>query len=135
MEITFRGKRTDNNEWIYGDLMQNEEGCFISVDSETNDGYGDGTELYSTYWYKVREGSVGQYINRDDINSMDVYMGDIVKFKDLNDGTEGVGIVQYANCSFYINTGHMNCYRWTDYEIEIIGNGIENPELIKEILE
>lgn len=112
MEITFRGKREDNNKWVCGDLIQNEEGFYISLDSETNNDYGDGTELYSTYWYKVREGTVGQYINRDDVNSMDVYMGDIVKFKYLHDGIEGIGIVQYANCSFYINTGHMNCYRW-----------------------
>lgn len=135
MEITFRGKSAENDEWVYGDLIQNEEGCFISVDSETNNGYGDGTELYSTYWYKVRESTVGQYINRDDINSMDIFMGDIIKFKDLREGIESVGIVQYANCSFYINTGHMSCYRWMDYEIEIIGNGIDNPDLLKGILD
>lgn len=134
MEITFRGKSVENDEWVYGDLIQNEEGCFISVDSEINNGYGDGTELYSTYWYKVREGTVGQYINRDDINSMDVFMGDIIKFKDLREGNESVGIVQYANSSFYINTGHMNCYRWMDYEIEKIDNGIDNPELLKDII-
>lgn len=32
MEITFRGKREDNNEWVYGDLIQNEEGYYISLD-------------------------------------------------------------------------------------------------------
>jgi len=135
LEITFRGKREDNNDWVYGDLIQNEKGCFISLDSETSNQYGDGTDLYSTDWYKVRVDTVGQYINRDDINSTDVFMGDIIKFKDIHEGIEGVGIVQYDNCSFYIDTGHMSCYRWIDYEIEKIGNRIDNPELIREILE
>lgn len=43
MEITFRGKTEDNNEWIYGDLIQNEEGYYISVESETNNSYDDST--------------------------------------------------------------------------------------------
>lgn len=133
MEVTFRGKSVDNNTWFYGDLIQNEEGYYISTDSETNNDYGDGSQLYSTYWYKVKEGTIGQYINLDDINSVDIYMGDIIKFKDIKENIERIGIVQYANCSFYINTGYMSCYRWMDYDVEVIGNGIDNPELLHDI--
>lgn len=135
MKIKFRGKTVDTNEWVYGDLLQNEEGCFIVLDSESSNNYGDGTDLYATNWYKVREGTIGQYINRDYAHSSDLYMGDIVEINDLRGNFKGVGVIQYNNCSFYINTGYMSCYRWTDYEVEKIGNGIDNPELLKEILD
>lgn len=135
MEITYRGKCEVTNEWVYGDLAQNEQGYFIVVDSEAVNNYGDGTDFYATEFYKVREGTVGQYINRDDENHVDIFMGDIVEFKDLRDNSRKVGIVQYANCSFYINTSYMSCYRWTDYEVKVLGNGIDNVDLLERFLD
>lgn len=134
MEITYRGKCELTNKWVYGDLIQNDDGYFIVVDSEATNNYGDGTDLYATEFYKVREGTVGQYINREDENNVDIFMDDIIEFNDLRDGLRGVGIVQYANCSFFINTGHMSCYRWTDYNVKVLGNGIDDVELLNRIL-
>ena len=136
MEITFRGKREDNNEWVYGYLLQNDDGTFIVYDSETDLSHnGIDRDLYATYFHKVSEGTVGQYINRDDLNSCDIFMGDIVKFIDNNYKFESVGIVDYANCSFYINKGHSSHYRWSDYDVEVIGNEIDNPMLVDELWE
>lgn len=135
MEITFRGKRLDKDDWVYGDLIQNDNGYFIVYDSETDLSYnGNDTDLYATHFHEVREGSIGQYINLVDINSIDIFMGDIVKVRDNSNKIDFIGIVQYDNASFYINTGHISCYRWIDYEVEVIGNGIDSPELLKDII-
>lgn len=33
-EIKFRGKRLDNGEWEYGDLLQYDDGSFVSENSQ-----------------------------------------------------------------------------------------------------
>ena len=122
-EILFRGK-TDKDEWVYGDLLH-------------PDLYGNG---YSIEDFTKEKGNccdvipetVGQYTGLTDINGKKIFEGDIVKCKDYLEAKpfEFQGYIDFKNGSYVIVGDFMTHYRWLDYEVEVIGNIHDNPELM-----
>lgn len=138
--IEFRGKRLDNDEWLYGDLMHDDQGgCYIyPLDS---------LGLFAEN--KVDNDTVGQFTGMSDRHGNKVFEGDIVRKRDLTFKTELVGVVVYNSAigCFRIHserngTTTRSGFEMSDvyedgqctvpvkYDYEVIGNVYDNSELL-----
>ena len=115
-EILFRGKRVDNGEWAYGDLLHcDDEAEIYSESVGKNGGY-------------VIPDTVGQYTGLKDKNGTRVFEGDIVKVAD-----EYIDYAIWANGCFCMARQIM-FYEFTYQDsnrMEVIGNIHDNPKLLK----
>ena len=126
-EILFRGKRTDNGEWIYGYLIGNNVIVCEIVD------FGD--DYFSAeFWCKVVPETVGQFTGIEDKNGTKIFEGGIVRFYDDSEDelVNGVVIFNADVCSFCVSMkGHEDVMLMAHWQYEAIGNIHDNPELIK----
>jgi hypothetical protein len=134
-EILFRGKRTDNGEWI--------EGFYVAANYHWHK-YGRHRDwmicsaIANGGWfalggkYPVIGNTVGQFTGLTDKNGKKIFEGDIVQGKDrLEKHLEVFGVIECKDGSFVIVGDFMTHYRWLDYDVEVIGNIHDNPELLK----
>lgn len=130
-EILFRGKCVFDNEWVEGFYYQaklcryDKELChYITIPHPETDGRPSDHTI-------VRPETVGQFTGLTDKNGKKIFEGDIVQGKDrLEKHLEVFGYIDHQNGSFVITGDFMTHYRWLDYEVEVIGNIHDNPELL-----
>ena len=143
-EILFRGKRTDNVEWVEGDLLHYKSGEMAICKGFSKYGY-EATEIIGRY--KVLPETVGQYTGLTDNNNRKIFEGDIVKCTDTINDFEFNAVVEFGNPNGEYNWGYQlkfisgeesnfDILCWVDMEetgayIEVIGNIHDNPELLK----
>ena len=134
-EILFRGKRTDNGEWV--------EGGFYSEDysGRKNITYWNSFGLGFMDYKEVYSATVGQYAGRKDKNGIKIFEGDILKGEAVIDGeSETVYLhVAYMNddifgCGFFAMQGEeFECIdKSICSEFTVAGNIYDNPELLRE---
>lgn len=127
-EILFRGKRTDNGEWVYGVPTKDGRGEMVMVENifECEEYNRRGANcLY------VDENTVGQCIGLKDRNGINIFEGDIVKRVWL--GKMCIYQIDYENglASFIGRAGmKFTTFDYDSEEFEVIGNIYDSPELL-----
>ncbi|MBQ5903828.1 MAG: hypothetical protein IIW89_05790 [Alistipes sp.] len=123
--IKFRGKRVDNGEWVYGDLLRIHGVLYIYPDPAPN-GWND---------YEVIPDTVGQFTGLHDVYGKEIYEGDVVDFVAYdafgNERGNEQGVVRFTFCAYQIGGYDMYDVLLNDDCAEVIGNIHDNPELLK----
>lgn len=127
-EIIFRGKRTDNGEWVEGLLSYSPYGEpeMIEVFSEKTKGI---------YYEPVDPETVGQYTGLNDCKGNRIFEGDIIRNDDPTKKYR-IGEVRFQDGCFCIFIKGVPCEYITldslfrNHDAEVIGNRWDNPELL-----
>ena len=132
-EILFRGKRTDNGEWVEGFYTLYANNCGVHPCILT------GTEQGCVIPQFVIPETVGQYTGLTDKNGKKIFEGDIVKHYNNSDDGFDIGVLywdetfsQWKRTS--IGNFHNSSFTYVmsrSCEYEVIGNIHDNPELLK----
>ena len=132
-EIIFRGKRTDNGEWVYGWPFADTADCSLKKVGKCRCTH-DGSEYFIVEWvddfheYEEREvipDTVGQYTGLNDKNGKRIFEGDILSLR-----TGRPHVVRFKNGAFILKDSAIPMS--FAIKFEIIGNVTDNPELLKE---
>ena len=124
-EILFRGKREDNGEWVYGNLIYRRiwetDICVIRVFDSGFDNYEE---------YDVIPETVGQYTGLTDKNGNRIFEGDICKHRSNYSGNTVISVVTYTDGHFLALVCENSGFELSE-KLEVIGNIHDNPELLK----
>lgn len=137
-EILFRGKRTDTGEWVegyyeFGYDSENEEPTHYMWVLNHTEKYGE--------MFTVIPETVGQYTGLTDKNDKKIFEGDIVKCIEIARHKEIISPVVFLDGTWFLHESEdCDAYLYNYeteganrmFEIEVIGNIHDNPELLKE---
>ena len=140
-EILFRGKRLQGGEWVEGyffksDINKKERGSgkasiIFTPDCDT---FITVPECHNSFM--VVSDTVGQYTGLKDKNGKRIFEGDVAKV--LQGKYKDIAYVGFENGAFmlYPKTGNIYErtlweYWYNDWDVEVIGNITDNPELLE----
>lgn len=123
-EILFRGKRTDNGEWVYGTPILYPDGNVVMCRAFKRN-------------HNVSSKTVCQFIGLTDKKGRMVFEGDIIKCKvhEMNGYRVRKGVIEYHDTGFIMNLKPNSDSGYDQknvpFEREVIGNVFDNPELLE----
>lgn len=143
-EILFRGKRTDNGEWVYGYVAETTV-CGASGSKIATVIYKKPRKPYDDDWWEIDPSTVGQYTGLTDKYGIRIFEGDII-YRPLEEITPYYlvkserykiifrnGSFSYANLRGDTHWSIDDCEVGIDTEsYTIIANIYDNPELLNE---
>ena len=146
-EILFRGKRLQGGNWVEGyffksdiNKRERESGKATLIFTPDCDTFITVPECHNSFM--VVSDTVGQYTGLKDKNGKRIFEGDIVAqnwydYDEPRDDSFGKVVFCEYDCSFsvmdvnkdgFMPLGRCGSYHW---EVEVIGNIHDNPELLK----
>ena len=127
----FRAKRKDNGEWIFGNLIQTDDGVYIIQNY---------VPQHSIKNCEVDPATICQCTGLKDKNGKLIWENDIVAYWDTYSTENGlteadcIGKVVWDDetISFQVtNRLSAESYEVLDDECSVVGNAIDNPELLE----
>lgn len=120
-EIKFRGKSAESDNWVTGDLVHNAPNAFSRLVTIA-------IKPDGCYPIEVLPESVGQYTGLKDRNGKEIYEGDIV----IGGGClSPIDVRWNIKGRWSFGKSNLDFTQSTILSLQIIGNTIDNPELIK----
>ena len=127
--ILFRGKRIDNDEWIYGNHIYSPDYTFVHNICDIGSPHD---------WYEVDPDTIEQFTGLYDKNGEKIFEGDVVKTK-YDRLCVVVWFSSRAHCGWDlkpVDTVDNIVHRkppteydlWEDKNLEVVGNIHDNPE-------
>lgn len=123
-KIIFRGKRTDNGEWVYGYLVKMFGMLII-------------TARYPEFFCEIVPETVGQYTGVKDKNGKMIFEGDIVKFSHPAFKKSKIGFIDWEEneVGFVLRiTDDYTYFAYLGDFYEVIGNKWDNKEVLNDKL-
>ena len=140
-EILFRGKRPQGGNWVEGyffksdiNKRERESGKATLIFTPDCDTFITVPECHNSFM--VVSDTVGQYTGLKDKNGKRIFEGDVAKV--LQGKDKDIAYVGFENGAFmlYPKTGNIYErtlweYWYNDWDVEVIGNITDNPELLE----
>ena len=140
-EILFRGKRLQGGDWVEGYFFKSdinkrarESGKATLIFTPDCDTFITVPECHNSFM--VASDTVGQYTGLTDKNGKRIFEGDIAKV--LQGKDKDIAYVGFENGAFmlYPKTGNIYErtlweYWYNDWDVEVVGNITDNPELLE----
>jgi len=145
-EMLFRGKRTDNGEWVEGWFFKHLGKSYIlPLEAEESE-----HTYFFDYMVEVDPSTVGRYTGLTDKNDKKIFQGDVLIDRNVTiwedyvkpDGSkwsrstdkkvDEIGVVKYQQKGARFLCDGIRGFWWMYVEkLEVIGNIHDNPELLE----